>query len=183
MKHGEQTPARNGRCLLLLLFLSLSSFLLLSLAGCSGSNAQDAASSTVTERQEMIATRGVEVMPFDLEQTTHIFEKREDGGLQQVIADDPADEEQIRLIRTHLAEEAERFQQGDFHDPTMIHGEDMAGLHELMLGAERIVIAYDESPDGAQILYTTDDAELVSALHAWFDAQLTDHGDHATSPR
>lgn len=177
MTHAEQTVDRNRCYLLLLLFLS--SFLLLGLAGCSGSNAPDTASSTVTARQAIIATRGVEVMPFDLEQTTHIFEKREDGGLQQVIADDPADEEQIRLIRTHLAEEAERFQQGDFHDPAMIHGEDMDGLHELMLGAERITIAYSELANGAQILYTTEDAELVAAIHAWFDAQVSDHGSHA----
>lgn len=136
----------------------------------------------VTSRQALVATRGVEVMPFDLERTTHIFEKKDDGGLQQVIADDPGDDEQIALIRAHLAEEAERFQQGDFHDPSMIHGEDMAGLHELMAGAERIEIVFSELPDGAQIRYTSADATLVTALHAWFDAQLADHGSHASSP-
>lgn len=132
------------------------------------------------ERQAIVATRGVEVMPFDLERTTHIFEKREDGGLQQVIADESGDEEQIILIRAHLVEEAERFQQGDFHDPSMIHGEEMAGLHELTVGAARIQIVYSELPDGAQISYTTGDPELVAAIHAWFDVQLADHGDHAT---
>ena len=133
----------------------------------------------MAERQAVVATRGVEVMPFDLERTTHIFDKQDDGGLQQVIADD-ADDEQIALIRAHLAEEAERFQQGDFHDPGMIHGEDMAGLHELTMGAARIQIVYGELPDGAQIRYTTSDPALVAAIHAWFDAQLADHGDHAT---
>ena len=153
--------------------------LVAALAGCSSSGTLEEISSSVTERQELVATRGAEVMPFDLERTTHIFEKQEKGGLQQVIADDPGDEEQIGLIRTHLAEEAERFQQGDFHDPAMIHGEDMAGLHELMLGAERITVTFSELPDGAQIVYTTDDPELVSAIHAWFDMQVADHGDHA----
>lgn len=170
----DPTDSDHRRFLLVLL-----TALLVGLTGCSGASASDPSLSTATERQAMIATRGVEVMPFDLEQTTHIFEKREDGGLQQVIANDPADEQQIRLIRTHLTEEAERFRQGDFHDPAMIHGEEMAGLHELILGAERIAIAYSELPDGAQILYTTADAELVSALHVWFDAQVADHGEHA----
>lgn len=153
---------------------------LLLLVACSPGPEDQAPPAATAARQSLVATRGVEVMPFDLEQTTHIFEKKDDGGLQQVIADDPGDDEQIALIRAHLAEEAERFQQGDFHDPSMIHGEDMAGLHELMAGAERIEIVFSELPDGAQIRYTSADATLVTALHAWFDAQLTDHGAHAT---
>lgn len=160
--------------------LALLAVLLSGLIACGRANEPDAPSSTASTRQEMIATRGAEVMPFDLERTTHIFEKQADGGLQQVVADDPGDDEQIRLIRAHLAEEAERFRRGDFHDPAMIHGDEMPGIHELIQGAERITIAYSELPAGAQILYTTDDAQLVASIHAWFDAQLADHREHAT---
>ena len=117
-------------------------------------------------------------MPFDLERTTHIFEKRDNGGLQQVISDD-GDEAQIELIRMHLAEETERFSNGNFHDPQMIHGENMAGLHQLITGHQKITIAYSEIENGAQILYTTDDGEMVTALHNWFDAQVSDHDAHA----
>lgn len=129
-------------------------------------------------RLEEVAVRGAEVMPFDLERTTHIFEKRDNGGLQQVISDD-GDTAQIELIRAHLAEEARRFGRGDFHDPQMIHGENMAGLHQLMAGYQHITLAYSDIENGGQILYTTDDAEMVTALHRWFDAQLSDHGPHA----
>ena len=100
------------------------------------------------------------------------------GGLQQVISDD-RDVEQIGLIKAHLAEEAKRFSQGDFHDPEMIHGENMAGLHELVTGYDKLSIEYTEIDQGAQILYTTDDPKLVSAIHNWFDAQVLDHGYHA----
>ncbi|MFN2141933.1 MAG: aspartate carbamoyltransferase [Candidatus Promineifilaceae bacterium] len=130
------------------------------------------------DRQEQVAEAGSEVMPFDLERTTHIFEKLENGGLQQVISDD-GDGEQIDLIRTHLVDEAERFSQGDFHDPAMIHGEDMAGLHELVMGADELTIQYSDLKDGGQILYTTANPDLVQALHAWFDQQVADHGEHA----
>ncbi len=137
----------------------------------------------MSARQADVAQKGAEVMPFDLNATTHVFEKTDAGGIQQVIADDPTDNAQIALIRTHLAEEAARFQTGDFHDPAMIHGADMAGLHELMMGAAQIEITYSDLPDGAQIVYTTDNAELVNALHSWFDAQVADHGQHATDQR
>ncbi len=120
----------------------------------------------MTGRQEQVAERGATVMPFDLEATTHIFEKSEQGGLQQVIAKD-----------------AQRFQQGDFHDPAQIHNMDMPGLHELMMGAKQINIAYSELPNGAQITYTTTAPALITALHDWFDAQVADHGQHATDHR
>lgn len=152
--------------------------LLLALIGC---QSQMSAPANPTRLAE-VAAKGAEVMPFDLERTTHIFEKRANGGLQQVISDD-GDTDQIELIRIHLAEEAERFSQGDFHDPQMIHGENMAGLHQLMTGYQRITLEYSDIDNGAQILYTTDDARLVTALHSWFDAQLSDHGPHAQSDK
>jgi mono/diheme cytochrome c family protein len=130
------------------------------------------------DRQAQVAEQGAEVMPFDLERTTHLFEKLANGGLQQVVASD-GDSAQIALIREHLAEEAARFSQGNFDDPSMIHGEDMAGLQELAAGADRLSIVYSDLDDGGQILYSTADAALVVALHAWFDQQLADHGEHA----
>lgn len=153
--------------------------LLLLLAACQHGEHE---SVEMSDHQAHIAEMGAEVMPFDLDRTTHIFEKIDDGGLQQVVSDDE-DDEQIALIRQHLAEEAEKFAVGDFHDPQMIHGENMAGIHELVMGAERLNIVYSDIPDGGQILYTTDDEDLVLAIHAWFEQQLTDHGMHAQPER
>jgi hypothetical protein len=135
----------------------------------------------VPGRQADVALRGAAVMPFDLERTTHIFDDLPDGGLQQVIADDPADTDQIALIRGHLQAEAAKFERGDFGDPAAIHGEAMPGLPALREGYARIEVAYSERPDGAQIRYTTSDPAMIAALHDWFAAQLSDHGGHATS--
>lgn len=134
-------------------------------------------------RHSEVAAIGAEVMPFDLERTTHIFEKIDNGGVQQVLVDAPDDIEQVALIRQHLAEEADRFAKGDFHDPIMIHGDEMPGLHDLISGAKQIQIEYSEIENGGQILYTTDNSSLVSAIHSWFDAQLLDHGSHAAGHR
>ena len=131
-------------------------------------------------RQEEVAKKGAKVMPFDLEQTTHVFQKLDDGGLQKVVAKDPSNKKQIALIQTHLKEESGKFRKGDFSDPAKIHGQDMPGLTELKAGAKQIDIRYTSLPDGAQIRYTTKDPKLVTALHQWFSAQLSDHGDHAT---
>jgi hypothetical protein len=139
------------------------------LAGCGGS----------PDRQAEVAAKGASVMPFDLERTTHRFTKADTGGVQTVVADNPADTDQIDLIRQHLRMETDRFSRGDYTDPSRIHGNDMPGLAALRDGATRITVTYRDDPAGGQITYTTTDPALVPALHAWFDAQVSDHGQHA----
>jgi hypothetical protein len=130
-------------------------------------------------RQQAVAERGAKVMPFSLDATTHVFDATATGGTQRVIADDPRDREQIRLIREHLREEATAFQRGDFADPASIHGQNMPGLEQLRAGYERIEVRYRDLPDGARIDYRTPGRSLAAAVRDWFDAQLNDHGAHA----
>jgi hypothetical protein len=118
-------------------------------------------------------------MPFDLERTTHRFAKATDGGVQTVVADDPADAAQVALVRSHLRAEAARFVAGDFGDPARIHGDAMPGLAELRGATGRVRVGYRELPAGAALTFTTAEPVLVDALHRWFDAQLGDHGAHA----
>lgn len=132
------------------------------------------------QRLDEVAERGSHVMPFDLEKTTHIFLKTDTGGIQQVIAKDKADSEQISLIRLHLSQIAEEFQQGDYFNPERIHGAAMPGLAELKAaGPGQVKIVYRELPDGAEITYATHIEKLKRAIHHWFDAQLSDHARHA----
>jgi hypothetical protein len=56
----------------------------------------------------------------------------------------------------------------------------MPGLAALRGGYQWIDVRYSELPDGAQIQYATAEPQLVSALADWFEAQLGDHGGHAT---
>lgn len=133
-------------------------------------------------RLDEVVARGVHVMPFDLEKTLHIFNKVEKGGIQQVIAKDKNNVEQITLIREHLSKIAREFNAGDFSNPVKIHGDKMAGL-QMLRSAEKgtLNIVYKELSDGAEIDYTSEKADLVTAIHQFFDAQLSDHARHAVS--
>ncbi|RSM47568.1 aspartate carbamoyltransferase [Actinoplanes sp. ATCC 53533] len=146
-------------------------------SGCADASTPAPATSS---RQAEIAERGASVMPFNLERTTHQFTKTDTGGVQTVIADDPQDATQINLIGQHLTAEVDRFRRGDFTDPARIHGNEMPGLAALRAHGGRITIDYRTIPDGGRVTYTTSDAELRQALHHWFDAQVSDHGQHAT---
>lgn len=119
-------------------------------------------------------------MPFDLEQTIHIFKKLDNGGLQQVVTKEGADTSQVLFIQTHLSQEAEKFRVGDFSDPAQIHGEKMPGLAILRERANEIDVQFTTLDNGAQLEYISEDSDLIAAIHAWFDAQLSDHSMHAT---
>ena len=134
------------------------------------------------ERLDEIVQRGIHVMPFDLELTTHVFSKTPKGGVQEVIVKNTDDCEQIKLIREHLTKIATEFKQGDFSNPAKIHGDGMAGLDALRKAkSKQIKIEYQDLPNGARITYSTDEAVLTTAIHQWFDAQLSDHARHAIS--
>ncbi|HET8760395.1 MAG TPA: hypothetical protein VFN94_04965, partial [Nitrospiria bacterium] len=106
---------------------------------------------TACTRQAQVAARWAQVMPFDLEQTIHVFQRLEDGGRQTVTVKDPSNTQQIALIQSHLQHEAERFRQGDFSDPAKIHGHEMPGLAELKAGFAQIDIRYTALPNGGEI--------------------------------
>ena len=131
-------------------------------------------------RLDEIAQKGVQIMPFNLDQTIHVFSKKEDGGLQQVVVKNQSNVGQIKLIQQHLNEIANKFKQGDFSDPSKLHGDNMPGLAVLKKARPgEINIIYTELPDGAQIIYSSDKPALILAIHQWFDAQLSDHARHA----
>lgn len=131
-------------------------------------------------RQAEVSRRGPDVMPFSLPATTHVFTRTAQGGVQKVIAKDAADAVQVQLVRRHLQEIRTQFLRGDFSGPAHIHGRNMPGLAELRAAKTgQLAIAYQDTPDGAELTYTATDATLVQALHKWFDAQLSDHGRDA----
>jgi hypothetical protein len=128
------------------------------------------------------AKREREVMPFSLEVTLHTFKNANDGGTELVTVKNAKDSKNLALIRSHLLKESKKFARGDFSDPAYLHGKDMPGLAQVSAGAKagRIKITYSSLPTGAQLRYVTTDAKLVSTIHVWFDAQVNQHGKHAT---
>ena len=130
-------------------------------------------------QQEHVHNMSHSVMPFDAAKTTHVFKMTESGGVQRVVVKDKSDADQVQLIQQHLREEAGRFQHGDYSDPATLHGADMPGLKELQTGAQRVKVSYSDLRDGAQITFETTDPHLLTAIHRWFGAQLSEHGADA----
>ncbi len=131
------------------------------------------------DRQGMIHGMGGQVMPFDLAKTVHIFQMTDSGGVERVVIRDAADMDQVSSIQMHLRHEAMLFTKGDYSDPISLHGAGMPGVEDLSAGAARVRIKYEPLPNGAQIVFSTEDLHLITAVHRWFGAQLSDHGPDA----
>ncbi len=142
---------------------------------------RDKPTSAPANRQEMVHVMGQNVMPFDLNKTSHVFQMTDNGGIQKVVVKDRSDKEQIELIRQHLQHEAMNFSAGNYVDPQTLHGNEMSGIKDLQAGATKVTVQFESLSDGAQIVFTTNDQNLITAIHKWFGAQLSDHGADALS--
>jgi hypothetical protein len=119
-----------------------------------------------------------QVVPFALDQTLQTFTKTVHGGVQHVVAKSTDDTKQIKLIQAHLLKIADEFRKGDFSVTERIHGADMPGLAQLKRAeTDDIRFEYKALPNGAQIHYSTEYPQYVQALHEWFDAQMSEHGN------
>jgi len=117
-------------------------------------------------------------MPFDLDATTQIFQPHDNGGIQQVIADNPSDTAQIALIRAHFQEEAAKFQRGHFSDLTTIPSMDMPAA-QLQAGYAHIAVTSTELPNGAQLRHR----DQTAPANALGDDGSTSGGDqHGFEP-
>lgn len=129
-------------------------------------------------RLNEVEQRGSQVMPFVQNLTKHTFMPNIKGGAQTVTVKDSSNSQQIQLVRSHLQTEAQKFDRGDFSDPAAIHGAEMPGLSTLQGQGDKIDVQYQELPNGASLVYSSNDPEIVTAFHQWFEAQNSDHNGH-----
>ncbi|MGY5449386.1 hypothetical protein ACVFI8_00270 [Agarivorans sp. MS3-6] len=129
--------------------------------------------------QQHIHEMSHHVMPFAMSETTHVFTMTEQGGVMSVIAKDASASDQVSLIQRHLTHQAKLFSQGDYSAPASLHGDTMPGLKTLQQRASELRVLYTATPEGANIEFKTTDLTLITAIHRWFGAQLSEHGADA----
>ena len=116
---------RVGRTSQRVRVLALAGLLALAVASCGKPS-----------RQDEVADRGGEVMPFDLDATTHEFVSAPMAGPRRSPAT-PTIPSRSTSCGSTCGAEADAFRAGDFDDPATIHGREMPGLAEMAAGAGR----------------------------------------------
>jgi hypothetical protein len=127
------------------------------------------------KRHEQVNQRGDHIMGFSHTKTRHHFRLNEDGGAIEVTAirgDDKANRDQIRR---HLKHIAERFSEGDFSAPMIIHAQTPPGVETMKRSKAEIKYQYEEIERGAKVRITTANSEAVKAVHEFLRFQIQDH--------
>ncbi|HWC77581.1 MAG TPA: hypothetical protein VG778_08965 [Blastocatellia bacterium] len=119
--------------------------------------------------------RGDRVMGFEHTRTTHHFRLNAHGGVIDVSVNDPNDSASREQIRTHLKHIAQKFAQGDFTAPMLIHAQTPPGVSEMKRLKADIKYEFESTERGALVRITTTSAKAIEAVHEFLLFQIKDH--------
>jgi hypothetical protein len=127
-------------------------------------------------------TEAHQLLPYAVDQALEGFAKTADGGIMQIVAKSADDTQQIKRMQQYLRQTAEEYGKGDFSSTERFHGTDMPGLAQMKAAkAGEIKYEYKALNNGGQIVFSTEDPQLLNALHDWMDAQIKEHGSAGLS--
>jgi len=118
------------------------------------------------------------LLPYSVDQALEGFAKTANGGIMQIVAKPDSESKQIKLMQQYLRQTAMEYGKGDFSSTERFHGVDMPGLAQMKAAkANEIRYEYKALQNGGQIVFSTEDPQLLNALHAWIEAQIKEHGN------
>jgi hypothetical protein len=151
----------------------ISSALIMSVAFLpSASNAQD---TTKHEHHHDMTSRGDSAMGFDAAKTTHHFLQNSSGGTIAVTANDPADTASRDAIQHHLQHIAQRFKDGDFDIPMLVHDQVPPGVPVMKRLKAEISYQYVATDRGGRVDISTKNPEALTAIHDFLRFQVQEH--------
>ena len=119
-------------------------------------------------------SRGQAVMGVDQYSSAHKFEDLPNGGRIE-LQRDVDDSVGVRKIREHFIEIAESIRQGDFRAPGLVHATTVPGVDVMMARRNALRVVIGNLPRGGELRLTSEDAEVVKAIHDFLDFQRREH--------
>ena len=121
---------------------------------------------------------------YDPSAGTVTYVQTENGGVQRVTANESGDAKQIGLIRSSLQRLADNFTEQDFPAAAAGGRTDTSALATLLSAPPGAVrTRFVEIRGGGEVRFTSDNPQLVSAVHRWFETvQDGTAGAHASGP-
>jgi hypothetical protein len=127
------------------------------------------------EHQGDITSRGDIAMGFDAARTTHHFLQNPSGGAIEASANDPRDTLSRDRIQHHLQQIAQRFKEGDFNIPMLVHDQTPRGVAVLERLKAEITYRYVPTDRGGRVDISTKNPEALAAIHDFLRFQIQEH--------
>jgi hypothetical protein len=127
------------------------------------------------QKDEALKKRGADAMGFDQDATGHHFRLAATGGSIEVTVKDPADQNTIAAVRSHLRSIASEFANGQFEKPFETHGEVPSGVFEMQKSSQKIRYRYEDLPQGGAVRIATKDRHALDSVHEFLRYQITEH--------
>lgn len=118
--------------------------------------------------------RGRIIMGVDQYTSVHRFEDLSSGGrveLQRTVDDSAG----VNQIRRHFLEIAESIRRGDFRAPGLVHATTVPGVDVMMAKRQALRVEVRNLPRGGEMRITSEDPEVVKAIHEFMAFQRTEH--------
>ena len=129
-----------------------------------------------TDSHHAMNERGVMVMGFDQDKTTHHFLLYDDGGAIDIQVKDTSDAKDLDAIRAHLPHIAAMFGEGNFEAPMLVHdSHHVPGTDVLEQRKASIRYTYRDTPQGGRVDIVTRDQTALDALHRFLQYQIEEH--------
>lgn len=142
-------------------------------AACGG-GASDGDSTDADTSFAALQERGKEAMGVDQYTSSHVFQDLPDGG-RIILQRDTIDSAGTEVIRAHMRDIAQRFTQGDFSIPGMVHAQEVPGTRVMAARRELIRYRADTVVNGGLVRITTTDSVAIAAVHEFLAFQRMDH--------
>jgi len=141
-------------------------------------NMHTGSSTTTGFNQTAMLERGNIAMGFDQTKIMHHFMATSTGGQIMIMALDMNDVKTINEIKSHIKDIQQEFSQGNFAKPFYIHGQIVPGTQVMTDKKDLIQYTIKNTEDGAVLILTTKDTELIDAIHQFMDYQSGQHIGH-----
>lgn len=119
--------------------------------------------------------RGDHVMGFDHTKTTHHFVLLPQGGAIEITANSAEDTASRDQIRSHLGHISQKFADGDFNAPMLIHEQTPPGVPQMQKLKNEIEYRFEETERGATIHISTTNSEALAAIYKFLRFQIKEH--------
>jgi hypothetical protein len=122
--------------------------------------------------------RGNIAMGFNQSKIMHHFTATPTGGEIMIVALNSSDNNTIKQIRNHVLDIQKEFSQGNFTKPFFIHAQQVPGTKLMAEKKDLIRYSIKQINDGSILLLTTNDQQLIAAIHQFIAFQTAQHSGH-----